>query len=126
MSVEVETALTDRGVTVQRVAGATRYGTAIKVAQLAAEEVGDSLGHVNVAAGYDAIPFPAFADALALAPHSAGEGPIILCAASTTCGSETTAFIEAHAATISSIHVGGGRTRISADAERELVDAATV
>ena len=125
VGVEVETALTDRGITVQRVAGDTRYGTAIKVAHLAAEEFGHPIEHANVAAGYDAVPFPAFVDALALAPHSAGEGPIILCAASTTCGSETLAFFEAHAATISSIHVGGGTTRVSADAERALVVAAT-
>lgn len=121
VSSTVEAEIEAKGVTVQRFAGTDRQETAVLLARFGAEELGDDLDHVNVAAGSEA---SGGADALALAPHGASESPTLLCENSSTCGDATLGFVEEAASTIASIHIAGGTTRISQNAENELEDAA--
>lgn len=106
------------GITVQRVAGETRYETALEFADWGVENLGFATSHVNLATGEK------FPDALALAAHAAfdysGPAPIVL-TPSSTLDESTEGWLRDHAsADNSAIHVGGGTVAI----EDDVVEAA--
>ncbi|GAC1540197.1 MAG: hypothetical protein NVS3B12_26930 [Acidimicrobiales bacterium] len=104
----VEAALTAKGITVERLAGANRQATATTIANFEGSRLGFKLAHVNLARGDD------FPDALAGGPHSGKESaPIVLTASPDTLSAETDAFLRANTATIASIDVFGGTNAIS-------------
>jgi len=116
----VEAELRARGLQVRRVAGETRQGTAVAIAQLAVGELGWALGHVNLARG------DTFPDALAAGPLGGAErAPTLLAANAVTVGADARTFLYDHAAGITSLHALGDATAVSTAALLEAQRASS-
>jgi putative cell wall-binding protein len=112
----VEVQLAQRGISVERIQGTTREGTATAFADLVRSIF--SGARVGVAGA------SATADALALAGHLAPDGPILLCKTVDDCGSVTTSWLRGHAGAVNQLIVAGGPAVIS-DAAVAALAAAT-
>lgn len=105
ISTAVEDAVKALGMTVERAQGATRWDTAVVLADLAIDRYGFSASHVDVASGEN------FPDALTAGPHSGkAQAPLVL-TARTAAPQPTCAFLTRRTA-ISSGHVFGGTVAI--------------
>jgi putative cell wall-binding protein len=114
----VEARLTAKGITSERLSGATRRGTATAIAQFARAELGFGGTHLNLARGDE------FPDALAGGPHAGTEkAPILLTDNPGALGAETQQYLRANADTIQSIDALGGTSAIS-DATLAAADTA--
>jgi putative cell wall-binding protein len=108
VSANVANQISQMGITVSRIGGADRTQTATMVADLELGQLGFSASHVNLARGDD------FADALSGAPHAGAEtAPIVLTENPDGLGGYTTGWLQAHRATVSSIHVFGGPAAVA-------------
>lgn len=108
VSATVESQLLAAGVTVRRIFGVDRQGTAAAIADLAVNELKWTGTHVNLARG------DAFPDALAGGPHGGQEkAPILLTVSPTTLGTGAQGWLSAHQSTVSGIHVYGGTAAVS-------------
>lgn len=93
---------------VTRIAGADRYETATKIADLAVERFGFGTAHVNLVTGLD------FPDAVVTGPHGALERAVTLFVRSPDdLGPATRNWLITHRATITSIDIIGDRTVVS-------------
>ena len=105
-------------VTVERIAGANRSATSVKVAELAISR-GWTIKHVNLARG------DAFPDAIAGGPHGGYEAaPVLLTESPNALSAELEAFLRAHSATIESLHVFGSGAAVSDEVVQQAVAAA--
>ncbi|HET6873860.1 MAG TPA: cell wall-binding repeat-containing protein [Acidimicrobiales bacterium] len=108
VSQNVQNQIAGKGITVTRLAGQDRAGTAAQVATLAEAQLGWTLSHVDIARGDD------FADALAGVDHAGNEAqPILLTASPTALDTYTSAYLQDHASTIASMDVFGGTGAVS-------------
>ncbi len=107
ISAAVETAIAGEGVTVERIAGGDRFGTATELADKAIDDLGHVDTHVNVAF---ARKFP---DALAGGPHAGEEASTIVLSETASVDPTTCAFLTARAATLSSGDLFGGTAVVS-------------
>ena len=108
VSPAVQTQLEALDVEVRRIAGADRTTTAHAIAEVAVDELGFSVTHVNLARGDD------FADALAGSSNAGEElAPILLTLTPNSLGSAAANYLGANAETLSSIHVYGGSGAVS-------------
>lgn len=115
---EVEAEIEALDITVDRVDGPDRYGTATEFADWAVANLGFTTSHVNLATGQK------FPDALTLGAHAAadyaGPSPVLL-TSTTELSTATEDWLMAHAdADNTAIHVGGGTVAI----EHDVVEAA--
>ncbi len=108
ISPEVEAEVLALGVTVRRVEGANRMGTATAIADLAVSELGFAVNHANIARGDE------FADALSGGPHAGTETtPILLTATPDVLGAPTKTWLQDHSDTLTTLHVFGGSSAVS-------------
>ncbi|HZT67053.1 MAG TPA: cell wall-binding repeat-containing protein [Acidimicrobiales bacterium] len=109
VSQNVQNQIAAMGITVTRVAGQDRTDTAAQVASIEIQISGwTGATHVNLARGDN------YPDALAGGPHAGTEkAPILLTEDPNTLGTYTTAWLQGHHTTISSIHVLGGSAAIT-------------
>jgi putative cell wall-binding protein len=105
----VSTAITEMGITVERLSGADRQGTAVAIADFETSQLSFVDSRVSLARG-DAYP-----DALAGGPHAGSEGPspIVLTLSPDDLSTETRTWIRDHNESISSIDVFGGTGAVS-------------
>lgn len=97
-----------KGITVERLAGATRQTTATAISDFELTHLGFAGTHVNLARGDN------FPDALAGGPHGGQEGAaILLTSTPDSLGADTDAYLRAHTSTIASIDVFGGPLAVS-------------
>lgn len=103
----VELELQRRGLHVRRVAGNTRQSTAAAIATLAADELGWTITHANIARGDN------FPDALAAGPLGGVEqSPTLLTHSPVALGTPARLFLHRHAITVTSLHVLGDGTAV--------------
>lgn len=108
LSAGVASSIQSMGITVTRVAGSDRTGTATGLADLEVSQLGFSAAHANLARG------DFYADALAGGAHAGQEkAPVLLTASPGTLGPLATSWLQAHASTLTSIHVFGGTTAVT-------------
>ncbi|HET6793927.1 MAG TPA: cell wall-binding repeat-containing protein [Acidimicrobiales bacterium] len=108
VSAAVAGQLAAMNITVQRVGGADRTQTATMLADLELGQLGWAATHVQLARG------DGFADALAGGTHAGQEkAAVLLTGDPNTLGSYTTAWLNGHRSTITSIHVLGGTAAVS-------------
>ena len=108
VSSAVVSAIAAKGITTQRLQGATRVETATAIADFGRDQLGFSLEHVNLARG------DAFPDALSGGPHAGAErAPILLTESPTALGAGTATWLDDNDATIRNIHAYGGSAAIS-------------
>lgn len=120
VSDQVTDALTEMGVTFERVSGADRTATAAAVADLTHRYLGWSADHVNLVRG------DAFPDALPAGPHGGAEqAPILLTTAPNVLGDATRDYLQRRRATIQSIDVFGDQTAVSDTVVEDARFAAT-
>jgi hypothetical protein len=106
-------------VTVTRLFGADRQGTAVAFARYAVAELGFDPTHVNLARG------DVNADALAAGPHAGAERSIILLTVNDTrLGSATRDYLVAESIRLEDANVVGGPDAVSAAVVAEATDAA--
>jgi len=109
VSINVENQLTSMGVTVRRLAGTARQGTATAIADFAIQELGWTIEHFNLTRG------DKFPDALASGPLGGAEhAPTLLAVDPDTLGAATRDFLASRASDIQSFHVLGDETAVSA------------
>lgn len=129
VSQNVENQLRDMGITVERLGGANRQGTAVLIAETAIDRLGFDDTHVNLARGDN------FADALSGGPHSGDESnggsepgaapaPIVLALSPTVLSAETSDFLRDHAGTLRDGHIFGGTAAVSEAVADEAATAA--
>lgn len=120
VSAEVQREIEGMGVTVRRVAGATRQETAVSLARFARDVIGWPISHFNLTRGDD------FPDALAGGPHGGRErSPILLTTDPQTLSEPTRQFLQENAPTIESFDVFGDETAVSESAAGEAREAST-
>jgi putative cell wall-binding protein len=112
VGLEVETTLKEMGLSVERIAGKSRYETAAKIA----ERLGTNPGKAVIAYGGN------FPDALAIAPYAAQQGYPILLTAKSSLPSETLSALNSIAETI----VVGGEGVISQGVFGQLPNASRI
>ena len=121
----VQTAIEAKGITVIRVAGANRNATAAALGTVAVTPAGSGgfgFDGVNVGLANGTNAFGGF-DALAAAPYlGKNAAPLILTG---SLPAESAAFLTANNATITTLHVFGGTTAVSAETVVEAEAAAT-
>ena len=129
VSGNVETQLRDMGITVERLGGANRQGTAVIIAETAIDRLGFDDTHVNLARGDN------FADALSGGPHAGDESnggsepgaapaPIVLALSPTVLSAETSNFLTDHSSTLRDGHIFGGTAAVSDAVAAEAARAA--
>ena len=129
VSSTVESQLREMGITVERLGGANRQGTAVVIAETAIDRLGFDDTHVNLARGDH------FADALSGGPHAGDESnggaepgaapaPIILALSPTVLSAETSDFLTDHASTLRDGHIFGGTAAVSDAVADEAARAA--
>jgi D-alanyl-D-alanine carboxypeptidase len=112
--------LEDMGMTVRRIAGASRQDTAIEIFKFAEQHFGWDLTHVNLTRGDN------YPDALAGGPHGGQErAPILLTVGKDQLGSATREFLRSRSDTIESIDVFGDATAVSDAVVEDARQAAT-
>lgn len=120
VSQAVEERLLGLGFEVHRIAGTTRQGTAVELAEFARRHFGWSYTHVNLARG------DAFPDTVTAAPHAGRErAPTLLTVSIDELGAVTRQALADNADVIESLHVYGDRTAVSDAAVGEAREAAT-
>jgi len=107
VSAEVESAVQALGITTERVAGATRYETAVALATTALDRMGFSAGHIDVATGEN------FPDALTGGAHIGRGISTIVLTPREGVPTAVCAFLQARRSSIIAGHVFGGPTAIS-------------
>lgn len=114
---QVATAMTAKGITVTRLAGADRSETATKIStDLNFLKLAFTKAHINLARGDD------FADALTGGPHGGKNAEsIVLAQSPTTLGTATSAYVCGLSSTLTSGHVFGGTVAIT-DATKAAFD----
>jgi putative cell wall-binding protein len=106
LSAGVEDQVRALGITTERIAGPTRWDTAVALADLAVDRYGFTASHIDVATGTN------FPDALAAGPHAGRlRSPLVL-SETVRLSDATTAFLRRRAGSIGSGHVIGGRTAL--------------
>ena len=104
----IEARLTAKGITFERLFGATRRGTATAIANAERTRFGFGASHVNLARG------DAFPDALAGGPHAATElAPILLTDNPNALGTETAGYLRTNAQDVATIDAYGGTAAVS-------------
>ena len=122
----VATAIEAKGITVIRVAGANRYATAAALGTVAVTPAGSGgfgFDGVNVGLANGTPAFGGF-DALAAAPYL-GKNAAPLLGTADSLPAESAAFLTANNKTITTLHVFGGTTAVSAETVIEAEVAAT-
>lgn len=120
VSQAVENEVRALGLTVQRISGTSRQGTALALAEFATAKLGWSGEHVNLARG-DAYP-----DAIAGAPHAGEENaPTLLTVSVDELGEVTRRALQDRSDTVASIHVYGDQSAVSDGVVAQARDAAT-
>jgi putative cell wall-binding protein len=122
VSETVESELAELGVTVRRIAGATRQATASAIATFARENLGFhwTFDHVNLARGDD------FPDALAVARLGGAQHAVTLLTASPSdLGTDVEHFLRTNRDSVASIDVLGDERAINETTAQEAVAAAT-
>jgi putative cell wall-binding protein len=119
VSPAVQSAIGAMGITVTRLAGLDRTGTATRVADFAIAKLGFGNVAVDLARG------DSFADALTGSAHGGKLGsPQLLTSNSSTVGTVTKDWLSAHAGTLASGVIPGGTSAVSSAAESEATAAA--
>lgn len=129
VSANVESQLREMGITVERLGGANRQGTAVIIAETAIDRLGFDDTHVNLARGDH------FADALSGGPHAGDESnrgsepgaapaPIVLALSPTILSAETRDFLTNRSSTLRDGHIFGGTAAISDAVADEAARAA--
>jgi putative cell wall-binding protein len=115
VNADVEQALRDRGATVARVSGATRYDTAAALAELAVG-AGETVQRTWVASGEN------FPDALVTGPAAAKDGGVLILVhpADLASSGATRDFLAARADAIDEVVLLGGESAISANVEQQI------
>ena len=104
----VETAVTNMGITTERLAGDTRQKTTVAIANAARRVLGFAFTHIYLAVGNN------FPDALAGGPIAGlFKSPILLTSDPSTLNTDTKAFINANDGSIDEITAFGGTNAIS-------------
>jgi len=116
IAASVEAALVTEGFTVERIAGATRFGTATMLADKAIDVFGHDDTNTNVAFARN------FPDALAGGPHAGEENSTIVLSETASVDATTCAFLTARAPTLASGHLYGGTAAVS-DATKTGLEA---
>jgi putative cell wall-binding protein len=106
ISAAVEQQVQALGMTTERVAGATRFETAVALADLAIDRYGVSGAHIDVATGLN------FPDALTGGAHVGRTSSVLLLTPTTTVPSVVTGFLQRRAGSISGGDVLGGRSAV--------------
>jgi putative cell wall-binding protein len=106
LSPAVEQQVNARGITSERVAGATRWDTSIALADLAIDRFGYTAGHVEVATGDN------FPDALAGGPHAGRSRSPVVLTGRTAVPDSVCAFLRRRGGGVGSGHLFGGRTAV--------------
>jgi putative cell wall-binding protein len=122
VSPDVDSTLTGLGVTVQRLAGESRAGTAVKIAEEIAAPSGCNLAPVGVVL----VNCDGFADALSAGPLASKARSPILCAKKTGLPTETSDYLkdfETVTGTYTPIIAIGGPNVITATVVQEATDA---
>ncbi len=122
----VETAIEAKGIDVIRVAGANRYATAAALSTVAVTPAGSGgfgFDGKNVGLANGTPAFGGF-DALAAAPYL-GKNAAPLLGTADTLPAESAAFLTANNTTITTLHVFGGTTAVSAETVLAAEVAAT-
>lgn len=108
------------GVDVTRIAGPNRQATAAAIGQFAKDTLGWTMQQFNLARG------DTFPDALAVAALGGAEhAPTLLTVRPDTLGSDTSDFLKANAATITSFHVIGDEEAVTEPTARNARAAST-
>ncbi len=103
VSPAVEQQVQALGITTERIAGATRFETAVALADLAIDRYGVPGAHIDVATGLN------FPDALTGGAHVGRTSSVLLLTPPTTVPSVVSSFLQRRAASISGGDVLGGR-----------------
>ena len=112
---EVRSMCSSQNRDVQRIGGATRQETAVRIADWWMTRAGSPVTHVNLARG------DTFPDAIAGAAHGGHEqGPVLLSENADSLGSTTREFLRAHSSEINSIDAFGTSDALS---DAVLIDA---
>jgi putative cell wall-binding protein len=118
VSTAAEASVKAMGIATERLAGADRTDTAVRVADFEVASLGWAATHVDLSRGDD------FADALAGAAHSGKrKAPALLTVGQGTLGSFTKTWISDHAATLTDGHINGGTNAVSQAAQDEATAA---
>lgn len=120
VSLDVENAIEDMGITVQRIGGGDRMETAAMIGDFARDQLSFTLQSAELARG------DIFPDALAGGVRAGVlKMPIVLTRNPETLGSPTAAWLRSHNDTIRAIEAFGGTRAITDDTLQDAVDAAT-
>jgi putative cell wall-binding protein/uncharacterized protein (DUF2141 family) len=111
----IEAELTAQGITSERIAGPTRYTTAVEIAEYATARLGFVETGVDVATGRD------FPDALTGGPH-AGENLVPILLANEANTEAACAYLTSIADTVTDGHIFGGIAAVSTAVEETLED----
>ena len=104
----VQTQIESKGITTERLAGATRFATAVKIATFETTTLKFVKEHVNLGRG------DFFADPLAGGPHGGAEAaPILLAESPDRLGNDANGYFQDNSDTISSIDGFGGTAALS-------------
>jgi len=107
VSEDVRAAIEALGVTVERIGGGARSGTAAAFARLAVERYGYRTDHVQLATGAD------FPDALAVAPHAGLErAPLLLTNRGGVIDPELAAYLAESVDCLDAVHIAGGQVAV--------------
>jgi putative cell wall-binding protein len=106
LSAAVEDQVRGLGIAVERIAGPTRWDTAVALADLAADRYGFPASHVDVTTGLN------FPDALAAGPHAGRTRSLLLLTTTAQLPGVVTDLLHRRASTVGSGHVIGGRTAL--------------
>lgn len=118
VSTAVEDAVKALGITVQRAAGATRYETAVALADLAINTMGFSAGHVDIATG------ESFPDALVAGSHTGKRLGTLILTQRGTAVAPACSFLSRRGASLTAGHIFGGTAAV-ADATKAGLENCT-
>lgn len=102
----VEQQLTGLGLTSERVSGADRYETAVKLADTSIDRYGISPGHIDITSGQN------FPDALTGGPHAGRTPSVLLLSEISKVPPSVNGFLQRRAASIGGGHIIGGKSSI--------------
>jgi SpoIID/LytB domain protein len=111
----VEQAIKDLGLTTQRIGGATRYETAVMLADLSIDTFGFDTSHVDIATG------EVFPDALTGGPHAGKAKAATILTAGGSVPDAPCNFLQRRRGTITSGHIYGGTSAVN-DSTRDALE----